>query len=394
MRYNKNMNENIVKLIYQDKEIYLVKTAHVSKNSVEDVKKCIEEVKPDAICIELDEDRYNKLKNPNDWRNQDIVKIIKEKKVGFLLVNIILSSFQRRMAKNMDTSSGGEMIEGIKQSEQLNIPLVLADRPIKLTFSRIWNNLGVWEKSKLLVSIISSIFDDEELSEEDLASLKQADALESALNEVGKEFPVVKRILVDERDQYLSSKIKNAPGKKIVAIIGAAHAKGVENNLNNQIDTKTLEEVNKKKGIGSIIKWLIPILIIAMVVYTLFTNKDVGINQIKSWILWNGTLSAIGTLLAFGHPLSILTAFVMAPITSLNPLLAAGWFAGLVEALIRKPKVKDFEDIAQDTSTFKGFWKNRVTRILLVVVFANVFSSIGTIISGLGIFSTFLSNFS
>ncbi len=394
MRYNKNMNENIVKLIYQDKEIYLVKTAHVSKNSVEDVKKCIEEVKPDAICIELDEDRYNKLKNPNDWRNQDIVKIIKEKKVGFLLVNIILSSFQRRMAKNMDTSSGGEMIEGIKQSEQLNIPLVLADRPIKLTFSRIWNNLGVWEKSKLLVSIISSIFDDEELSEEDLASLKQADALESALNEVGKEFPVVKRILVDERDQYLSSKIKNAPGKKIVAIIGAAHAKGVENNLNNQIDIKTLEEVNKKKGIGSIIKWLIPILIIAMVVYTLFTNKDVGINQIKSWILWNGTLSAIGTLLAFGHPLSILTAFVMAPITSLNPLLAAGWFAGLVEALIRKPKVKDFEDIAQDTSTFKGFWKNRVTRILLVVVFANVFSSIGTIISGLGIFSTFLSNFS
>ncbi len=394
MRYNKNMNENIVKLIYQDKEIYLVKTAHVSKNSVEDVKKCIEEVKPDAICIELDEDRYNKLKNPNDWRNQDIVKIIKEKKVGFLLVNIILSSFQRRMAKNMDTSSGGEMIEGIKQSEQLNIPLVLADRPIKLTFSRIWNNLGVWEKSKLLVSIISSIFDDEELSEEDLASLKQADALESALNEVGKEFPVVKRILVDERDQYLSSKIKNAPGKKIVAIIGAAHAKGVENNLNNQIDTKTLEEVNKKKGIGSIIKWLIPILIIAMVVYTLFTNKDVGINQIKSWILWNGTLSAIGTLLAFGHPLSILTAFVMAPITSLNPLLAAGWFAGLVEALIRKPKVKDFEDIAQDTSTVKGFWKNRVTRILLVVVFANVFSSIGTIISGLGIFSTFLSNFS
>ncbi len=388
------MNENIVKLLYQDKEIYLVKTAHVSKNSVEDVKKCIEEVKPDAICIELDEDRYNKLKNPNDWRNQDISKIIKEKKVGFLLVNIILSSFQRRMAKNMDSSSGGEMIEGIKQSEELNIPLVLADRPIKLTFSRIWNNLGLWEKSKLLVSIISSIFDDEELSEEDLASLKQADALESALNEVGKEFPVVKKILVDERDQYLSSKIKNAPGKKIVAIIGAAHAKGVENNLDKDIDTKALEIVNKKKGIGTVIKWLIPLLIIGMVVYTLITNKDVGISQIKSWILWNGTLSAIGTLLALGHPLSILTAFVMAPITSLNPLLAAGWFAGLVETLIRKPKVKDFEDIAQDTSTFKGFWKNRVTRILLVVVFANVFSSIGTIISGLGIFSSFLSNIS
>ena len=388
------MNENIVKTIYQDKEIYLVKTAHVSKNSVEDVRKCIEEVNPDAICIELDKDRYDKLKNPNNWRDQDISKIIKEKKVGFLLVNIILASFQRRMAKNMDTNSGGEMIEGIKQSEVLNVPLILADRPIKLTFSRIWNNLGIFEKSKLLVSIISSIFDDEELSEEDLASLKQADALESALNEVGKEFPVVKKILVDERDQYLSSKIKNAPGKKIVAIVGAAHAKGIINNLNSDIDTTSLEVVNKKKGIGNIIKWAIPILIIAMIAYTLITNRDVGLSQIKSWILWNGTLSALGTLLALGHPLSIITAFIMAPITSLNPLLAAGWFAGLVEALIRKPKVKDFEDIAQDTSTFKGFWKNRVTRILLVVVFANVFSSIGTIISGLGIFSTFLKNFS
>ena len=388
------MNENIVKTIYQDKEIYLVKTAHVSKNSVEDVRKCIEEVNPDAICIELDKDRYDKLKNPNNWRDQDISKIIKEKKVGFLLVNIILASFQRRIAKNMDTNSGGEMIEGIKQSETLNVPLILADRPIKLTFSRIWNNLGLFEKSKLLVSIISSIFDDEELSEEDLASLKQADALESALNEVGKEFPVVKKILVDERDQYLSSKIKNAPGKKIVAIVGAAHAKGIINNLNSDIDTTSLEVVNKKKGIGNIIKWAIPILIIAMIAYTLITNRDVGLSQIKSWILWNGTLSALGTLLALGHPLSIITAFIMAPITSLNPLLAAGWFAGLVEALIRKPKVKDFEDIAQDTSTFKGFWKNRVTRILLVVVFANVFSSIGTIISGLGIFSTFLKNFS
>lgn len=388
------MNENIVKTIYQDKEIYLVKTAHVSKNSVEDVRKCIEEVNPDAICIELDKDRYDKLENPNNWRDQDISKIIKEKKVGFLLVNIILASFQRRIAKNMDTNSGGEMIEGIKQSETLNVPLILADRPIKLTFSRIWNNLGLFEKSKLLVSIISSIFDDEELSEEDLASLKQADALESALNEVGKEFPVVKKILVDERDQYLSSKIKNAPGKKIVAIVGAAHAKGIINNLNSDIDTTSLEVVNKKKGIGNIIKWAIPILIIAMIAYTLITNRDVGLSQIKSWILWNGTLSALGTLLALGHPLSIITAFIMAPITSLNPLLAAGWFAGLVEALIRKPKVKDFEDIAQDTSTFKGFWKNRVTRILLVVVFANVFSSIGTIISGLGIFSTFLKNFS
>ncbi len=385
------MNENIVKVNYKDKEIYLVKTAHVSKNSINDVKQCIDEVKPDAICIELDQDRYKKLSEPDKWRETDIIKIIKEKKVGFLLVNIILSSFQRRMAKNMDTSSGGEMLEGIRASKELNVPLVLADRPIRITFSRIWNSLGINEKSKLLVSIIGSIFDDEEISEEDLAALKEADALEAALNEVGKEFPVVKKILVDERDAYLSSKIKNANGKKIVAIIGAAHANGIIKALDKEVDTNQLEEVNKKKGIGSIIKWLIPIAILSAIIYTLITNRDVGLSQIKSWILWNGSLSALGVLLALGHPLSILTAFVMAPITSLNPLLAAGWFAGIVEAMIRKPKVKDFENLGEDTSSLKGFWKNRVTRILLVVVFANLFSSIGTIISGLDIFSKLFS---
>lgn len=386
------MNENIVKLNYKDKEIYLVKTAHVSKNSINDVKECIGEVKPDAICIELDEDRYNKISDPEKWSDTDIVKVIKEKKVGFLLVNLILASFQRRMAINMDSNSGGEMLEGIKQAKELNVPLVLADRPIKTTFSRIWNSLALYEKSKLLVSIIGSIFDDEEISEEDLQALKEADALEAALNEVGKEFPNVKKILVDERDAYLSSKIKNAPGKKIVAIIGAAHAGGIERNLDKDIDINELNVVKKKKGISSIIKWLIPIAIILIIIYTLWSNRDAGLSQIKSWILWNGTLSALGTLLAFGHPLSILTAFVMAPITSLNPLLAAGWFAGIVEAMIRKPKVKDFENLGEDTNTLKGFWKNRVTRILLIVVFANVFSSIGTFISGLDIFTTFLKN--
>lgn len=386
------MNENIVKLNYKDKEIYLVKTAHVSKNSINDVKECIGEVKPDSICIELDEDRYKKISDPEKWSDTDIVKVIKEKKVGFLLVNLILASFQRRMAINMDSNSGGEMLEGIKQAKELNVPLVLADRPIKTTFSRIWNSLGLYEKSKLLVSIIGSIFDDEEISEEDLQALKEADALDAALNEVGKEFPNVKKILVDERDAYLSSKIKNADGKKIVAIIGAAHAGGIERNLDKDIDINELNVVKKKKGIGTVIKWLIPIAIISIIIYTLWSNRDAGLSQIKSWILWNGTLSAIGTLLAFGHPLSILTAFVMAPITSLNPLLAAGWFAGLVEAMIRKPKVKDFENLGEDTNTLKGFWKNRVTRILLIVVFANVFSSIGTFISGLDIFTTFLKN--
>ena len=387
------MNENIVKIAYKNKEIYLVKTAHVSNNSVNDVIECFNEVNPDSICIELDKQRYDSINNKDKWRDTDITKVIKEKKVGLLLVNIILSSFQKRMAISLNSQNGGEMMEGIKLAKENNKELVLADRPVNTTFSRIWGSLGLFEKSKLLVSIIMSIFDKEELSEEDLQELKEKDAIETALNEVSKEFPNVKRVLVDERDQYLSHKIKNAPGNKVLAIIGAAHANGIEKNLDNEIDINELETVHSNKGVSNLIKWLIPSLIILMIVLTLFVNKDTALEQIKSWVLWNGTAALIAGIICLGHPLTILTAFVAAPITSLNPLLSSGLFAALVESSLRKPKVKDFEDISNDTTTFKGFFKNRVTRILLIFVFVNMFSAIATFISGAGILSSFINLF-
>ena len=384
------MLENVLKLDYRDKELYLVKTAHVSKDSVEDVRRCVEEIDPDAICIELDEQRYERLCNPDKWRETDIIEVIKKKQVGMLLVNTILASFQKRMAKSLGSNSGGEMMEGIRLSKERNIPLVLADRSIKTTFSRIWNELDGKEKFKMLMAIIESIFSDEEISEEDLAKLKEADALEAALGEVSEQFPTIKRVLVDERDQYLCEKIRTAPGNKIVAIIGAAHSLGIEKYLNSHIDIDALNRVNKKKGLGTYIKYAIPFIVVLLIALTIFRNRDVGISQIRSWIIWNGGLSALGVLLALGHPLSILTALIMAPITSLNPMLASGWFAGLVEAHLRKPKVKDFEDLAEDTSDIKGFWKNGITRTLLVVVFANLFSSIGTFISGIDIVKKFI----
>lgn len=389
------MSPNVVKTLYQGKEIYLIKTAHVSKNSIQDVIETCNEIKPDTICIELDAERYETLTNKDAWRDQDIIKIIKEKKVAFLLVNIILSSFQRRMAKQMDSKTGGEMLEGIRIANENNLELVLADRSIKLTFKRIWANLGFFEKLKLIVTIISSIFDDEEISEEELNQLKQSDALEASLNEVGKQFPIVKRILVDERDAYLSAKIRSSKGHKVVAIIGAAHAKGILRNIaeDTAINCEELEDTRPKSNMGRYLKWLIPVLILSMILYSFINNASVGLSQIKSWILWNGTLSALGVACALGHPLSMLTAFIMAPLTSLSPLLAAGWFAGLSEAMLRKPKVSDFEDIAQDTSSIKGFWKNKITRILLVVVFANVLSTIGTVVSGLDIFASFMNFF-
>ena len=167
----------------------------------------------------------------------------------------------------------------------------------------------------------------------------------------------------------------------------------IEKNLDKDIDTEELLKVEKKKGLGTFIKWLIPIAILVMLIYTVVINKDAGLDQIKSWVLWNGTAAALASIICAGHPLTVLTAFVAAPITSLNPILSSGLFAGLVEATLRKPKVKDFEDIAEDTSTIKGFIKNRVTRILLIFILVNLFSSIATFISGAGILSTFINLF-
>ena len=253
--------------------------------------------------------------------------------------------------------------------------------------------MSLFEKAKLLTAIIFSIFDNEEISEEDLEALKEADALEAALAEVGKTFPKVKEILVDERDAYLSYKIKNAPGNRIVAIIGAAHCNGILNDFKNDYDLKELEKVPPKSKTASYLKWLLPILLILIVGYTLFINYDLALKQLSSWLIWNSSLAALAALLCGAHIQTIIISFLMAPLTSLSPILAVGWFAGLSEAKIDSPKVKDFENIAYDITTFKGFRHNKVMKILMVVIMTNLFSTIGTFISGIDILATFIGIF-
>lgn len=382
-----------VTLQFEDKEIIFVGTAHVSKASAEEVKECIERYHPDCVCIELDEDRYETLLHPNQWKNTDLVQVIRSNRAGYLLANIILSSYQRKMASKMEVSTGQEMLQGIESAKEIHAELALVDRKIQTTFTRIWRKHSFWQKCKLIVLLISAVFDDEEISEEDLEELKQSETLEAALSEVSKKFPVIADVLVHERDQVLAYKIKNAPGNKIVAILGAAHIPGVTKEIYQKQDIDELESVPPLSTFDKLKKWIIPILLIVLVISTFSLDSEVGFAQIKSWILWNGSLSALGTLLVKGHILSVLTAFIMAPITSLNPLLAAGWFAGLMEAWIRKPKVADFEDISQDVTSLKGFFKNKVTHILLIVIAANLFSTLGTVISGLDIVKSFLNTF-
>lgn len=219
--------ENITRLHMNDKEIILIGTAHVSKQSAEQVKEVIEAEKPDSVCIELDEARYQSIKEGNSWKDMDIFKVIKEKRATLLLMNLAISSFQKRMAKQFGINAGQEMIQGMESAEEIGAELVLADRNIQITFARIWGNLGLKGKSILLTQIMASIFSKEEISEAELEKMKQQDTINAMLQEFTEHFPRLKKPLIDERDQFLSQKIKTAPGDKVVAVLGAAHVPGI-----------------------------------------------------------------------------------------------------------------------------------------------------------------------
>ncbi|MEG6523602.1 TraB/GumN family protein [Desulfotomaculum sp. 1211_IL3151] len=384
--------ENITRINLDGKEIILIGTAHVSKRSADLVKEVIEAEKPDSVCVELDEQRYQTITEGSKWQDTDIFKIIKENKATLLLVNLLASSFQKRMANQFGIKPGQEMIEGINSAKEIGASLVLADRNIQVTFARIWHNVGFFGKLRLAKEIMLSIFDDESISEEEMEKLKSQDMLNSILSEFTKSFPKLKTPLVDERDQYLAQKIKEAPGNKVVAVLGAAHVPGIKEEIKKEHDLTKLVQLPAKSNITKILVWAIPVVFIALVAYTFITNPVVGAKQSLSWVLWTGSFAALGSIFAFGHPLTILTAFVVAPITTLHPLIAAGWFAGLTQAYIRRPNVRDFENLAEDIFSLKGFWNNKVTRILLIVSLTNIGGSIGTLIGGADVIRLFLEN--
>ena len=373
---------NIDRLIFEDKEIILVGTAHVSRESARLVSEVIAAERPDTVCLELCEARYQSIRQKEQWQDMDIIKVIKEKKSFLLLSNLMLASFQKRIAQKFDIKPGEEMIKAIEAAEAVGARIELADRNIRITLSKTWRALGLWGKFKLLFQLLLSLGQIEEIQEEDIEKMKQEDVLESLLADVGQSLPVLEDILIDERDRYLAYKIRSAPGSKIVAVVGAGHVPGIKAYWDADIDMAALEKIPSPSPAAGVLKWLIPaaiLLLIASGFY--FGGAHAGAGMITWWILANGILAGLGALAALAHPLTILSSVVAAPLTSLNPMIAAGWVSGLVEAFSRKPKVKDFENLPEDILSLKGFWKNKVTRILLVVVFTNLGSSLGTFVA-------------
>jgi len=376
-------NSNMIhRLDFENKEIILLGTAHVSKESAQLVKDVIEEEKPDTVCVELCESRYQAIRQKEMWQDTDIVKVIREKKTFLLLANLLLASFQKRIAKKLNIKPGQEMIQAIETGEALGAKIHLADRDIRITLSRTWRTMGLWSKLKLFFQLILSIGEVDEISEEDIEKIKQEDVLETLLADVGKSLPVVKDILIDERDRYLAYKIRTAPGNKIVAVVGAGHVPGIKKYWDADVDIKTLDHLPPKGKAFGILKWIIPAAILVLLFSGFFYGGvNTGKDMIKWWILANGLLAGLGALIAFAHPFTILSSVLAAPLTSLNPMIAAGWVSGLVEAFSRKPKVKDIENLPEDILSIRGFWKNKVTRILLVVVFTNLGSALGTFVA-------------
>ena len=375
-------NPNLTHLKFKEKEIILVGTAHVSKESTRLVQSVIEEESPDTVCVELCQSRFQAIQQKDRWQNTDIVKVIKEKKSFLLLSNLLLASFQKRIAKQFDVKPGEEMIAAINSAESTGAQVHLADREIRTTLSRTWRVMGFWSKIKLIFQMTLSLGQLDEIKEEDIEKMKQQDVLETLLAEVGKSLPALKSILIDERDQYLAEKIRTAPGNKIVAVVGAGHVPGIQKYLDSDIDIGALEQLPPKGKSVGILKWLIPMAIVGLFIAGFFYGgKEAGTDMIAWWILANGILAGVGAIIALAHPATIISSILAAPLTSLNPMIAAGWVSGLVEAFSRKPKVKDLERLPEDILSVRGFWKNNVTRILLVVVFTNLGSSLGTFIA-------------
>ena len=345
-----------------DREIVLIGTAHISKVSKELVRETIENEKPDTICVELDEGRAKSIQDPERWKKTDLKEVIKKKQLATLIANLVLGSYQKRMGEQT----------GVKPT---------------------WACTPWYRKFSLLGGLFASIFDKTEISEEELAKIKEQDALNSMMQEFGKSFPEVKQVLIDERDQFLASKIKNAPGQKVVAVVGAGHMKGIAGIIEGDKELPSEESISvipKGAPIWKIIGWAIPLAIVASII---FVGYKAGVEKAGElslqWAMLTGGGAMLGTIIAGGHPLTILVALVAAPFTGLTPLIGVGFFTALTQVYMRPPRVSEMETLSDDIWQVKRWWKNRVTRVILCFLCPGIPAIIGKILAIFQIYQAF-----
>lgn len=378
------------------RQIVLVGTAHVSKASIEEVERAIDEQNPDTVAIELDENRLENIENQDSWKKMDIIKVLKNRQGFLLLANIVLSSYQKRMGDGAGVKPGDEMMAAIKKARARGIPQVMVDRPVSVTLRRAWAKNSFWGKCKLFSMLIATAFSREQISETEIENLKQSSEMDTMMQELSSYLPAVKSVLIDERDFYLASKIWGCSGSKVLAVLGAGHLGGVESCLKKIAagemapDVSQISSVPEKSAASKAALWIIPVLIVCLIAAGfVFGGIEKGADLIGSWVLWNGILAGIGAVLGGAHILTVLVSVAGAPFTSLCPFVGIGLVAGIVQAAVRKPAVRDMENLQNDAVSLKGFYRNRILRILVIFFLTSLGSSIGTFIGGASFVSIF-----
>jgi len=392
------MNDNITVVTLNNIEFKIIGTAHVSRESIEEVQNIICKEKPDMVCVELDQVRYNSITQNDTWAKLDLAKVFKEGKGFLLIANLVLSSFQRRLGNQVGVKPGEEMKTAIETAKEAGIQYSLCDREVHTTLRRAWAKCGLWSKTKLLASLLASALTTEKLDEKEIENLKNKNELDGMMSELSDYLPAVKEVLIDERDRYLAAKIWEAgigaedtgrqTPKKVAAVIGAGHMKGIVSHLDKlskgeeTSDVKELEVIPPPSFLSKVVGFIIPAAIIALLaVGFIGKGTDVGLEMLVRWLLWNGSLAALGSIIALAHPLAVMISFFGAPIATLNPLIGVGLFSGIVQIALRKPRVSDMQNITDDAVSLKGIYRNRITKALLVFFLSTLGGAIGNIIA-------------
>jgi pheromone shutdown-related protein TraB len=375
---------DITRVDVDGREIILIGTAHISQQSVDTVLEVLATESPDTVCVELDEQRFKALREQTNWEEVDLVEIIRTKQTTFLAARLALMAFQKRMSNYTGVKPGSEMLAALDKAEEIGAEVVLADRDIRQTLLRAWRTTPFLKKGSLLVMLLAGLFEQTEVDEEDLEDLREAANLTEVMEELGDAMPEVKTALVDERDAYMAERILSAPGDKIAVVIGAAHKAGILKRLEarTRASLDELSELPERSAVSRFLPWILPAIVIGLFVGGFFFGDTEKLQDAAiAWFVVNGLGAGIMTALAAGHPLTVLAGMLAAPFTSLNPAVGAGMATGLVQTWVASPKVRDFESIGDDISEWTGWWKNRLARVLLVFIFANLGSTIGTFVA-------------
>jgi len=379
-------------------EYVVLGTAHVSRASVAAVEALVANEAFDAIAVELCPSRAEGMRNPDAFKQMDLFQVIRQGKVGMVAASLVLSSFQQRLAAQYGIQPGAEMKAAMDGAERANLPVWLIDREVGTTLKRAWRSVGTWARFGLLGGLIASVFEREQVDEKEIEKLKEGDLLESAFGEFAQTSAPLYNSLIGERDEYMAARLRElaqgAPAvRRVLVVIGAGHLKGLCAHLRQQQEppARRIAELAQLPPKARWPKWLalgLVLLVFAAIAYAFHRNPTLGALALRNWVLFTGGCAALGALAAGGHPLSILAAFVAAPIKPFRPGIPAGGISAMAEAWIRRPRVADFETLRDDIADWKGWWKNRVARTLLNFILVSAGTVIGEYAAGIQIFKS------